>query len=313
MASGVVKEREPVLQKIRGDVTCSICGALTGPKTTPCIHTLCKVCVVNNSTDKCSGDVSSSLCHAKVSQDDIDMIPTNYNNKHLEISQQGVDFAGHQILTGNGCGKCKEDSPVIMWCKECETFICHDCNKIHSKWEQFKSHKAVSVDAFIQQVCEMGSGVVNNCSNHNRPLNVYCKTCDSIFCHVCVLKDHCMHSFIVADKTLAAEPISNASIKSRKSTTAPIPKLTDITKKTTKKTSKTHHPPDHEDSMLRERIKKENNITSNEYNDTVNGKPSTEIHYPVFISKYNYSARTDEDLSFKKGDLLYIIRDDDDG
>ena len=36
-------------------------------------------------------------------------------------------------------------------------------------------------------------------------------------------------------------------------------------------------------------------------------------NYPLFIAKYNYTARTDFDLSFKKGDLLHIVRVDDDG
>ena len=36
-----------------------------------------------------------------------------------------------------------------------------------------------------------------------------------------------------------------------------------------------------------------------------------EITYPLYVGKYEYSARTAEDLSFKKGDLLYILNTDD--
>ena len=32
--------------------------------------------------------------------------------------------------------------------------------------------------------------------------------------------------------------------------------------------------------------------------------------YPVFVGKYDYDSRTDDDLSFKKGDLMYIISTD---
>lgn len=32
-----------------------------------------------------------------------------------------------------------------------------------------------------------------------------------------------------------------------------------------------------------------------------------EPNYPVFVGKYDYDSRTDDDLSFRKGDLLYII------
>ena len=33
--------------------------------------------------------------------------------------------------------------------------------------------------------------------------------------------------------------------------------------------------------------------------------------YPLCVGKYDYSARTIEDLSFKRGDLLYILNSDD--
>ena len=32
--------------------------------------------------------------------------------------------------------------------------------------------------------------------------------------------------------------------------------------------------------------------------------------YPLFVAKYNYSAEVDNVLSFKKGDVFYIINDD---
>ena len=33
-------------------------------------------------------------------------------------------------------------------------------------------------------------------------------------------------------------------------------------------------------------------------------------NYPVYVGKYDYDSRTDDDLSFKKGDLMYIISTD---
>lgn len=35
--------------------------------------------------------------------------------------------------------------------------------------------------------------------------------------------------------------------------------------------------------------------------------PEQEPNYPVYVGKYDYDSRTDDDLSFRKGDLLYII------
>ena len=38
--------------------------------------------------------------------------------------------------------------------------------------------------------------------------------------------------------------------------------------------------------------------------------PPKESNYPLFVGKYDYASRTDDDLSFNKGDLLYIINTD---
>ena len=35
-----------------------------------------------------------------------------------------------------------------------------------------------------------------------------------------------------------------------------------------------------------------------------------EPNYPLFIGIFDYSARADEDISFKKGDLLYVLSTD---
>ena len=35
--------------------------------------------------------------------------------------------------------------------------------------------------------------------------------------------------------------------------------------------------------------------------------PLPEAGWPLFVGKYDYDSRTEDDLGFKKGDLLYII------
>lgn len=43
---------------------------------------------------------------------------------------------------------------------------------------------------------------------------------------------------------------------------------------------------------------------------TVNGDLLDAPDYPVVVAKFDYLQRTDEDLSFKKGELLYILNRD---
>ena len=35
---------------------------------------------------------------------------------------------------------------------------------------------------------------------------------------------------------------------------------------------------------------------------------SPEVNWPLFVGKYDYDSRTEDDLGFKKGDLLYVIK-----
>ena len=37
---------------------------------------------------------------------------------------------------------------------------------------------------------------------------------------------------------------------------------------------------------------------------------SEELTHPLFVGKYDYSSRTDDDLSFRRGDLLYVMDSD---
>ena len=39
-------------------------------------------------------------------------------------------------------------------------------------------------------------------------------------------------------------------------------------------------------------------------------QPSEAVNYPLFVGKYDYLSRTNDGLSFKKGDLLYITNTD---
>ena len=301
MASG--EEGVVEWQRIKKQVTCSLCGNLfTDPKTISCMHTFCMVCL-ENSMDKYSGILSCPLCQANCSQDNLYLIPTNSTIKHLveNYAQQRKYLAG---MVGIGCGKCKEDSVVIAWCNKCEKLLCHDCYKMHSKWEEFKSHEAVSLEVFTKLGCQ-SAAATTTCGKHSKPLNLYCKTCDSVVCHECVLQDHCKHSFVVADKTGAAS--GGVDSKSQKHSTSLMLKL--VTR-ITKKSSKDHTSAG--DVLLQESVKKESS-KFNKDESYSKQKLSIELNYPLFIGKYGYSARTDEDLSFKKGELLYIIRDDDDG
>ena len=43
----------------------------------------------------------------------------------------------------------------------------------------------------------------------------------------------------------------------------------------------------------------------------MNKEPSCASNHPLFVGKFNYMSRTNTDLGFTKGELLYILSTDD--
>ena len=59
------------------------------------------------------------------------------------------------------------------------------------------------------------------------------------------------------------------------------------------------------DLLARKSPTKSKSTPSNNVSEKVNNNMN-----PLFIGMYDYSSKTDDELSFKKGDLLYIINTD---
>ena len=194
MASGGTEE----WQQVEEEITCSICGDLfTDPKTIPCLHTFCKQCIEKSvkSNKKMASVVCCPLCRAPLPRDDISSVPTNFTINRL------VEIFGRRKEAGSSlqmkCSNCENDapcsSPAVTWCVECETSLCQRCNDAHKIWKDFKSHSIVAVEEFVKnpKLVLSTSEKPEACKSHSKQaLDLYCKTCSSLICRDCTLKDH---------------------------------------------------------------------------------------------------------------------------
>ena len=48
-----------------------------------------------------------------------------------------------------------------------------------------------------------------------------------------------------------------------------------------------------------------------DHSGSIKSDEEVEANWPLFVGKYDYDSRTEDDLGFKKGDLLYIISTED--
>ena len=226
MACGGGVEKE--WRQIEEEITCSICGDLfTDPKTIPCLHTFCKRCIESiESNKKMAVIVCCPLCRVPLPQDGIASIPTNFTiNRLVEI--YGKRNESGQISVTMKCGKCEEDALAealaITWCLDCEEALCRDCNEFHRKW---KSHKTVPISEFLQNPKQAVATPekAEFCKSHTKQtLDLYCKTCSSLICQDCTMKDHPRghhdHDFDYVDKVVDEER------KKIKKVTAPLKQL----------------------------------------------------------------------------------------
>ena len=184
-------------QQIEEEITCSICGDLfTDPKTIPCLHTFCKQCIEKSieSNKKMASIVCCPLCRAPLSREDMSSVPTNFTiNRLVEIfgkrKEAGISLAHKEIK----CGSCEGGLPAIMWCIECENSFCAGCNNAHKRLNAFKCHTTVVIEEFIKnpKLVLSTPEKPEACKSHSKqPLDLYCKTCSSLICRDCTLKDH---------------------------------------------------------------------------------------------------------------------------
>ena len=197
MASGGAVPVEKEWQQIEEEITCSICGDLfTDPKTIPCLHTFCKQCIEKSieSNKKMASIVCCPLCRTPLARDDISSVPTNFTiNRLVEIfgkrKEQGKSLGLREIK----CSNCEDGLPAVTWCVECENSLCKHCNDAHQRMKAFKFHKTVSPQEFVKnpKVVLSTPEKPEVCKSHDKQaLDLYCKTCSSLICQDCALKDH---------------------------------------------------------------------------------------------------------------------------
>ena len=49
------------------------------------------------------------------------------------------------ILSSTQCGKC-ETQPVKAFCQQCQEFICNDCQALHLRWRELRSHEIIAIN-----------------------------------------------------------------------------------------------------------------------------------------------------------------------
>ena len=186
------------LEKLNEQLTCPIClEQFTDPKLLQCFHVFC---------EKCLKPVAHQTPQGQVVECPNCRQPTSLPQKGVP-GLQGAFLIHHlfdiqDILkkvsspANSKCVKCKKRE-TTCYCRTCG-FLCDLCKQPHLDWDEFSSHKIVSLDQLTEDVTNLVPPVqkVLQCSKHPaKELDLYCETCKEVICRDCILKVHRDHQY----------------------------------------------------------------------------------------------------------------------
>ena len=185
--------------KLEEQLTCSVCLNLyTNPRTLPCLHSFCQQCLEGLPQDP-QGDLYFISCPAcrhrtQLPEQGATGFPVAFQLNNLqEIYILLKKVSNTQELKCDNCGTAN----AIGHCEECKQFLCQECIDMHNKWSRFVNHKIAGLDevatSALQLVPTNEEEVIENCSKHNKPFEMFCEECKVLVCQNCLLRVHIGH------------------------------------------------------------------------------------------------------------------------
>ena len=200
-----VSSSSEALKKLEDQLTCPIClEHLTNPKTLPCLHSFCQHCLQAVPLDLVESAkylITCPSCRSscEVPETGVAGLTTAFLvNNLIEVYGllKKVSVPGGDV----SCDNC-EKSNAIRYCKECGLLYCQECLHHHNKLKSNTNHKVLSLDEVANTAYQLPKGDVSmKCSSHDKPLDIYCETCEELVCQHCTVRIHKDHDYdVVSD------------------------------------------------------------------------------------------------------------------
>ena len=161
------------------------------PRLLSCLHSFCKTCLTDlvNSTNT---TIICPTCYEPTllpNNSGVDNLPCNLRLVH-EIEATTIIAKANSIV----CEGCVTDQPAIVYCVDCEEFICKDCEDIHKRRRNMLYHELLQVgDLNVSSL--LTKTKPSFCPRHPKePLDLYCQVCHTITCRLCVITGHVGHT-----------------------------------------------------------------------------------------------------------------------
>ena len=190
---------EQALRKLEDQLTCGIClDSYTEPKLLQCFHVFCKQCLerlVVHDRQGLSLQCPSCRRSTLLPPTSVSGLQTAFYLNNLFEVRNAIEKVKEPQKTQ--CEKCKK-RVATSFCRNCGKFICALCTQIHQEWEEFSSHKVITLDQLEGDVTQLvpPKKKVMFCSKHStKELDLYCETCEELVCRDCTVRVHRDHQY----------------------------------------------------------------------------------------------------------------------
>ncbi|XP_026790826.3 E3 ubiquitin/ISG15 ligase TRIM25-like [Pangasianodon hypophthalmus] len=173
--------------------TCPVCwNLLKDPVTIPCGRSFCKVCI-NGCWDQedVKGVYSCPQCRETFTPRPV----LRRNNMLAEVVEKLKKTERHAASPAHVPGDVECDFCIgrkhkaVKTCLVCLASYCEDHLQPHYQSPAFKKHKLVEACAELQEKI---------CSEHDKLIEIYCRTDQSFICYLCTMDQHRGHDTVAA-------------------------------------------------------------------------------------------------------------------
>ena len=214
------KSSSEALKKLEEQLTCPIClEQFTNPKILPCFHSFCLHCLEGVAPELVEGNLClpCPTCRSPCPNPDkglASLPPSFVINNFNEVYGLMKKVSGDQQASCDNCDKTNAN----CYCKHCAVFLCPECLHHHDNWKRNAGHQTLSLDEVANtayQLLRAKPEATDNCSDHNKQLEIFCETCEELICHNCTVKKHKDHDYDVVSDTYEKHQsiLKNSSIQ----------------------------------------------------------------------------------------------------
>lgn len=181
---------------------CPLCSeTLEEPKTLPCLHSFCLLCLDNLAQiarRRPQEAISCPICQTTIpipEDNTFSDLPTSF---HLERFKEilAVSNGNQEAIT---CTSCNEGYTAISYCFACKDYLCSRCDKAHRRLRVTRDHSNILLQNLQRQGVEDVLQRPVMCSqkyHEKKEINRYCRQCDECICHICRDESHRRHDVV---------------------------------------------------------------------------------------------------------------------